>query len=160
MPENSENETDALIHFTSEFSSRWAVVMLNLKWLWNLTKLDSNNVLNKSRVCVCVYASCRYGETHPMFFIGSLEAASQEAFHGKARDVSNLLDYFGSHRKIFNILWKTCVFLWSFIFLSLLIWAVQVIRGTDVTNDGLSFITDVISPSWKSCFFQVWVFFA
>lgn len=158
MPENSENETDALIHFTSEFSSRWAVVMLNLKWLWNLTKLDSNNVLNKSRVCV--YASCRYGETHPMFFIGSLEAASQEAFHGKARDVSNLLDYFGSHRNIFNILWKTCVFLWSFIFLSLLIWAVQVIRGTDVTNDGLSFITDVISPSWKSRFFQVWVFFA
>lgn len=39
-----------------------------------------------------------------MFFIGSLEAASQEAFHGKARDVSNLLDYFGSHRNIFNIL--------------------------------------------------------
>lgn len=158
MPENSENETDALIHFTSEFSSRWAVVMLILKWLWNLTKLDSNNVLNKSRVCVC--ASCRYGETHPMFFIGSLEAASQEAFHGKARDVSNLLDSFGSHRNIFNILWKTYVFLWSFIFLSLLIWAVQVIRGTDVTNDGLSFITDVISASWKSRFFQVWVFFA
>lgn len=27
-----------------------------------------------------------------MFFIGSLEAASQEAFYGKARDVSELLD--------------------------------------------------------------------
>ncbi|KAA8589646.1 hypothetical protein FQN60_013011 [Etheostoma spectabile] len=50
MPENSENEADALLHFTAEFSSR-------------------------------------YGETHPMFFIGSLEAASQEAFHGKARDI-------------------------------------------------------------------------
>uniref|UniRef100_A0AAX7VK30 UBX domain-containing protein n=1 Tax=Astatotilapia calliptera TaxID=8154 RepID=A0AAX7VK30_ASTCA len=56
MPENSENETDALIHFTSEFSSR-------------------------------------YGETHPMFFIGSLEAASQEAFHGKARDRKLLAIY-------------------------------------------------------------------
>ncbi|KAJ4943016.1 hypothetical protein JOQ06_005525 [Pogonophryne albipinna] len=49
MPENSENEADALLHFTAEFSSR-------------------------------------YGETHPMFFIGTLEAASQEAFYGKARD--------------------------------------------------------------------------
>ncbi|XP_043985909.1 FAS-associated factor 1 [Gambusia affinis] len=53
MPENSENEADALLHFTAEFSSR-------------------------------------YGETHPMFYIGSLEAASQEAFYGKARDVSEL----------------------------------------------------------------------
>lgn len=35
---------------------------------------------------------CRYGETHPMFFIGSLEAASQEAFYGKARDVSKTSD--------------------------------------------------------------------
>ncbi|XP_010793860.1 FAS-associated factor 1 [Notothenia coriiceps] len=50
MPENSENEADALLHFTAEFSSR-------------------------------------YGETHPMFFIGTLEAASQEAFYGKARDL-------------------------------------------------------------------------
>ncbi|KAI4799389.1 hypothetical protein KUCAC02_016957, partial [Chaenocephalus aceratus] len=50
MPENSENEADALLHFTAEFSSR-------------------------------------YGETHPMFFIGTLEAASQEAFYGKARDM-------------------------------------------------------------------------
>ena len=37
---------------------------------------------------LCVF---RYGETHPMFFIGSLEAASQEAFYGKARDVSKLM---------------------------------------------------------------------
>lgn len=27
-----------------------------------------------------------------MYFIGSLEAASQEAFYGKARDVSKMLD--------------------------------------------------------------------
>ncbi|KAL6107912.1 faf1 [Pungitius sinensis] len=56
MPENSENEADALLHFTAEFSSR-------------------------------------YGETHPMFFIGSLEAASQEAFYGKARDRKLLAIY-------------------------------------------------------------------
>uniref|UniRef100_A0A8C5EFX3 UBX domain-containing protein n=1 Tax=Gouania willdenowi TaxID=441366 RepID=A0A8C5EFX3_GOUWI len=56
MPENSENEADALLHFTAEFSSR-------------------------------------YGESHPMFFIGSLEAASQEAFYGKARDVRTFLIY-------------------------------------------------------------------
>ncbi|XP_027022255.1 FAS-associated factor 1 isoform X1 [Tachysurus fulvidraco] len=56
MPENSENEGDALLHFTSEFSSR-------------------------------------YGECHPVFFIGSLEAASQEAFYGKARDRKLLAIY-------------------------------------------------------------------
>ncbi|KAM9475180.1 FAS-associated factor 1 isoform 2-T3 [Clarias gariepinus] len=56
MPENSENEADALLHFTSEFSSR-------------------------------------YGECHPVFFIGSLEAASQEAFYGKARDRKLLAIY-------------------------------------------------------------------
>ncbi|KAK5931288.1 hypothetical protein CgunFtcFv8_027449 [Champsocephalus gunnari] len=56
MPENSENEADALLHFSAEFSSR-------------------------------------YGETHPMFFIGTLEAASQEAFYGKARDRKLLAIY-------------------------------------------------------------------
>ncbi|XP_068175388.1 FAS-associated factor 1 [Antennarius striatus] len=56
MPENSDNEADALLHFTAEFSSR-------------------------------------YGETHPMFYIGSLEAASQEAFYGKARDRKLLAIY-------------------------------------------------------------------
>lgn len=56
MPENSQNDTDALVHFTDEFSSR-------------------------------------YGETHPMFFIGSLDAASQEAFYGKARDRKLLAIY-------------------------------------------------------------------
>ncbi|XP_061635169.1 FAS-associated factor 1 [Phyllopteryx taeniolatus] len=56
MPENSENEADALLHFTAEFSSR-------------------------------------YGENHPMFFIGSLEAASQEAFYGKARERKLLAIY-------------------------------------------------------------------
>ncbi|XP_041940008.1 FAS-associated factor 1-like [Alosa sapidissima] len=52
MPDNSENEGDALLHFTAEFSTR-------------------------------------YGDCHPVFFIGSLEASSQEAFYGKARDVRN-----------------------------------------------------------------------
>ncbi|KAM9796782.1 FAS-associated factor 1 [Syngnathus typhle] len=56
MPENSENEADALLHFTAEFSSR-------------------------------------YGENHPVFFIGSLEAASQESFYGKARERKMLAIY-------------------------------------------------------------------
>lgn len=57
------------------------------------------------RLCT-VFLFCvsfRYGETHPMFFIGSLEAASQEAFHGKARDVSKLIDCSVTHKKVFNL---------------------------------------------------------
>uniref|UniRef100_A0A8C7KU46 Fas (TNFRSF6) associated factor 1 n=1 Tax=Oncorhynchus kisutch TaxID=8019 RepID=A0A8C7KU46_ONCKI len=56
MPENTENEVDALLHFTAEFTTR-------------------------------------YGECHPVFFIGTLEAASQEAFYGKARDRKLLAIY-------------------------------------------------------------------
>ncbi|XP_066547736.1 FAS-associated factor 1 [Amia ocellicauda] len=56
MPENAENEGDALLHFTAEFSTR-------------------------------------YGDCHPVFFIGSLEAAFQEAFYGKARDRKLLAIY-------------------------------------------------------------------
>uniref|UniRef100_A0A8K9WSD2 Fas (TNFRSF6) associated factor 1 n=2 Tax=Oncorhynchus mykiss TaxID=8022 RepID=A0A8K9WSD2_ONCMY len=56
MPENTENEVDALMHFTAEFTTR-------------------------------------YGECHPVFFIGTLEAASQEAFYGKARDRKLLAIY-------------------------------------------------------------------
>uniref|UniRef100_A0A671W0Y2 Fas (TNFRSF6) associated factor 1 n=1 Tax=Sparus aurata TaxID=8175 RepID=A0A671W0Y2_SPAAU len=55
-PDIAPTATDALLHFTAEFSSR-------------------------------------YGETHPMFYIGSLEAASQEAFYGKARDRKLLAIY-------------------------------------------------------------------
>lgn len=39
-----------------------------------------------------------------MFFIGSLEAASQEAFYGKARDVSKMMDCLESLRNISNLL--------------------------------------------------------
>ncbi|XP_038855395.1 FAS-associated factor 1-like isoform X2 [Salvelinus namaycush] len=56
MPENTENEVDALLHFTAEFTTR-------------------------------------YGECHPVFFIGTLEAASQEAFYGKPRDRKLLAIY-------------------------------------------------------------------
>lgn len=35
-----------------------------------------------------------------MFYIGSLEAASQEAFYGKARDVSKMSDCLGPQRKV------------------------------------------------------------
>ncbi|MBN3318815.1 FAF1 factor, partial [Atractosteus spatula] len=37
--------------------------------------------------------STRYGDCHPVFFIGSLEAAFQEAFYGKARDRKLLAIY-------------------------------------------------------------------
>lgn len=36
-----------------------------------------------------------------MFYIGSLEAASQEAFYGKARDVSKMIDCLGPERQVF-----------------------------------------------------------
>ncbi|XP_023674860.1 FAS-associated factor 1-like isoform X2 [Paramormyrops kingsleyae] len=49
IPDDAENEDEALLHFTSEFKSR-------------------------------------YGDLHPVFFIGSLESALQDAFYGKARD--------------------------------------------------------------------------
>nr|XP_023485961.1 FAS-associated factor 1 isoform X4 [Equus caballus] len=56
MPENAENEEEALLQFAAEFSSR-------------------------------------YGDCHPVFFIGSLEAAFQEAFYVKARDRKLLAIY-------------------------------------------------------------------
>ncbi|XP_056460287.1 FAS-associated factor 1 isoform X1 [Gadus chalcogrammus] len=65
MPENSENEGDALLHFTAEFSTR-------------------------------------YGEVHPMFFIGSLEAASQEAFYGKARERKLLAIYLHNDESVLS----------------------------------------------------------
>uniref|UniRef100_A0A6Q2X7H9 UBX domain-containing protein n=1 Tax=Esox lucius TaxID=8010 RepID=A0A6Q2X7H9_ESOLU len=65
MPENSENEGDALLHFTAEFSTR-------------------------------------YGECHPVFFIGSLEAAAQEAFYGKARDRKLLAIYLHNDESVLS----------------------------------------------------------
>ncbi|KAM3876036.1 FAS-associated factor 1 [Diretmus argenteus] len=65
MPENSETEGDALLHFTAEFSTR-------------------------------------YGDSHPMFFIGSLEAASQEAFYGKARDRKLLAIYLHNDESVLS----------------------------------------------------------
>ncbi|XP_067270226.1 FAS-associated factor 1 isoform X2 [Pseudorasbora parva] len=65
MPENSENEGDALLHFTVEFSRR-------------------------------------YGDCHPVFYIGSLEAASQEAFYGKARDRKLLAIYLHNDESVLS----------------------------------------------------------
>ncbi|TRY88638.1 hypothetical protein DNTS_025670 [Danionella cerebrum] len=65
MPENSENEGDALQHFTVEFSRR-------------------------------------YGDCHPVFYIGSLEAASQEAFYGKARDRKLLAIYLHNDESVLS----------------------------------------------------------
>ncbi|XP_061414184.1 FAS-associated factor 1 [Lethenteron reissneri] len=56
MPQNSENEAEALMQFTTEFSSR-------------------------------------YGECHPVFFIGGLEAALQEAFYSRPQDRKLLAVY-------------------------------------------------------------------
>lgn len=66
-----------------------------------------------------------------MFFIGSLEAASQEAFYGKARDVSKLFDCLGPQKYLF-------------IFQTVLILTMCKIRGTGFTSVGLSLNTDVI----------------
>ncbi|KAG8132390.1 hypothetical protein E2320_010247, partial [Naja naja] len=63
MPENAENEGDALLQFTAEFSSR-------------------------------------YGDCHPVYFIGSLEAAFQEAFYGKARDRKLLAVYLHQDKSV------------------------------------------------------------
>lgn len=65
MPENSENEGDALLHFTAEFSRR-------------------------------------YGDCHPVFYIGTLEAASQEAFYGKARDRKLLAIYLHNDESVLS----------------------------------------------------------
>lgn len=65
MPEDSENEGDALLHFTAEFSRR-------------------------------------YGDCHPVFYIGSLEAASQEAFYGKARDRKLLAIYLHNDESVLS----------------------------------------------------------
>ncbi|XP_065104561.1 FAS-associated factor 1 isoform X1 [Paramisgurnus dabryanus] len=65
MPENSETEGDALMHFTAEFSRR-------------------------------------YGENHPVFYIGTLEAASQEAFYGKARDRKLLAIYLHNDESVLS----------------------------------------------------------
>uniref|UniRef100_A0A671P307 FAS-associated factor 1-like n=1 Tax=Sinocyclocheilus anshuiensis TaxID=1608454 RepID=A0A671P307_9TELE len=65
VPENSENEGDALLHFTAEFSRR-------------------------------------YGDCHPVFYIGSLEAASQEAFYGKARDRKLLAIYLHNDESVLS----------------------------------------------------------
>lgn len=43
-------------------------------------------ILVKCNMNVC--AGCRYGETHPVFYIGSLDDALHDALQCKARDVS------------------------------------------------------------------------
>uniref|UniRef100_A0AAY4C5D1 UBX domain-containing protein n=1 Tax=Denticeps clupeoides TaxID=299321 RepID=A0AAY4C5D1_9TELE len=43
-----------------------------------------------------------YGDCHPVFFIGSLEAASQEAFYGKARDRKLLAIYLHNDESVLS----------------------------------------------------------
>lgn len=113
VPENSENESDALLHFTAEFSTRYvlSIVLRGLcfSMMW---KILAFFFTGQSPLCVC----CRYGECNPVFFIGTLEAASQEAFYGKARDVSN-----NTGACLGSMIYRTCMILydrfqWLFIF--------------------------------------------
>lgn len=87
-----------------------------------------------------------------MFFIGSLEAASQEAFYGKARDVSKLIDslvprgeffliFFFTHYETI-ISYKILLFL-LLLYIFFLFWLCE-IRSTDVTNVDSFFSADVI----------------
>uniref|UniRef100_A0A8D3DSZ2 Fas (TNFRSF6) associated factor 1 n=1 Tax=Scophthalmus maximus TaxID=52904 RepID=A0A8D3DSZ2_SCOMX len=59
----------------------------------HLPKNNSLYVLTPDIAPTASTSKNRYGETHPMFFIGTLEAASQEAFYGKARDRKLLAIY-------------------------------------------------------------------
>lgn len=43
----------------------------------------------KIRLCICFFFY-RYGENHPVFFVGTLENALKEALQGRAKDVSCL----------------------------------------------------------------------
>uniref|UniRef100_A0A8C2QTY5 UBX domain-containing protein n=1 Tax=Capra hircus TaxID=9925 RepID=A0A8C2QTY5_CAPHI len=52
----------------------------------------ASSALRKSPMSECNF-SYRYGDCHPVFFIGSLEAAFQEAFYVKARDRKLLAIY-------------------------------------------------------------------
>uniref|UniRef100_A0A674DN85 Fas (TNFRSF6) associated factor 1 n=1 Tax=Salmo trutta TaxID=8032 RepID=A0A674DN85_SALTR len=100
MPENSENESDALLHFTAEFSTRY-VLSIVLRGLCFSNDVEDPCILfygSISFVCVC----CRYGECHPVFFIGTLEAASQEAFYGKARDRKLLAIYLHNDESVLS----------------------------------------------------------
>uniref|UniRef100_A0A6Q2X0Q5 UBX domain-containing protein n=1 Tax=Esox lucius TaxID=8010 RepID=A0A6Q2X0Q5_ESOLU len=47
-------------------------------------------------------SSLAYGECHPVFFIGSLEAAAQEAFYGKARDRKLLAIYLHNDESVLS----------------------------------------------------------
>uniref|UniRef100_A0A8C9SZB2 Fas (TNFRSF6) associated factor 1 n=1 Tax=Scleropages formosus TaxID=113540 RepID=A0A8C9SZB2_SCLFO len=59
----------------------------------HLPKNNSLYVLTPDIAPAASTSQNRYGDCHPVFFIGSLEAASQEAFYGKARDRKLLAIY-------------------------------------------------------------------
>uniref|UniRef100_A0A8C8GKF6 UBX domain-containing protein n=1 Tax=Oncorhynchus tshawytscha TaxID=74940 RepID=A0A8C8GKF6_ONCTS len=59
----------------------------------HLPKNNSLYVLTPEITPTASTSQNRYGECHPVFFIGTLEAASQEAFYGKARDRKLLAIY-------------------------------------------------------------------
>lgn len=103
-----------------------------LNWQTKPTLLSSVDVN-------CV--SCRYGETHPMFYIGSLEAASQEAFYGKARDVSKRS---GSSRRTVTK---------SFLILPFLIYALFV-RCETLMSPLLAHPSALMSLQLGPCFFK------
>uniref|UniRef100_A0A9J7ZVB1 Fas (TNFRSF6) associated factor 1 n=1 Tax=Cyprinus carpio carpio TaxID=630221 RepID=A0A9J7ZVB1_CYPCA len=59
----------------------------------HLPKNNSLYVLTPDIAPSASTSQSRYGDCHPVFYIGSLEAASQEAFYGKARDRKLLAIY-------------------------------------------------------------------
>uniref|UniRef100_A0AAR2IR63 UBX domain-containing protein n=1 Tax=Pygocentrus nattereri TaxID=42514 RepID=A0AAR2IR63_PYGNA len=59
--------------------------------LYVLTPDIAPSATTSQTLTLCMFS--RYGDCHPVFFIGSLEAASQEAFYGKARDRKLLAIY-------------------------------------------------------------------
>uniref|UniRef100_A0A667WN92 Fas (TNFRSF6) associated factor 1 n=1 Tax=Myripristis murdjan TaxID=586833 RepID=A0A667WN92_9TELE len=68
----------------------------------HLPKNNSLYVLTPDIAPTASTSQNRYGDIHPMFFIGSLEAASQEAFYGKARDRKLLAIYLHNDESVLS----------------------------------------------------------
>uniref|UniRef100_A0A8C7ID32 Fas (TNFRSF6) associated factor 1 n=1 Tax=Oncorhynchus kisutch TaxID=8019 RepID=A0A8C7ID32_ONCKI len=68
----------------------------------HLPKNNSLYVLTPDIAPTASTSQNRYGECHPVFFIGTLEAASQEAFYGKARDRKLLAIYLHNDESVLS----------------------------------------------------------
>uniref|UniRef100_A0A672KRH0 UBX domain-containing protein n=1 Tax=Sinocyclocheilus grahami TaxID=75366 RepID=A0A672KRH0_SINGR len=68
----------------------------------HLPKNNSLYVLTPDIAPLASTSQSRYGDCHPVFYIGSLEAASQEAFYGKARDRKLLAIYLHNDESVLS----------------------------------------------------------